>query len=52
MLQERNVCKIDWYKIMGISMSTYMNYKQENKRWRRILPHQNKGSQKQRALAI
>jgi len=25
--QERDVCEIAWYKIMGISTSTYMNYK-------------------------
>ncbi len=24
--QERDVCKIAWYKIMGISRSTYMSY--------------------------
>ncbi len=26
-LQERDVCETNWYKIMGISRSTYMNYK-------------------------
>jgi hypothetical protein len=44
--QERDVCETAWYKIMGILKSTYMNYKQENKRGCRILSHQNKGSQK------
>jgi len=44
MLQEKDVYKIAWYKIMGISKSTYMNYKQESKRRCRILPHQKKGS--------
>jgi hypothetical protein len=44
-LQEKDVYKTAWYKIMGISKSTYMNYKHENKRRCRILPHWNKGSQ-------
>jgi hypothetical protein len=26
-LQERDVCETTWYKIMGISRSSYMNYK-------------------------
>jgi hypothetical protein len=42
--QKRDVCKTTWYKIMGISRSIYMNYKQENKRGCRILPYQNKGN--------
>ncbi len=32
MLQKRDVCKKIWYKIMGISRSTYMSYKQECKK--------------------
>jgi hypothetical protein len=31
MLQETDVCEIVWYKIMGISRSSYMSYKQETK---------------------
>jgi hypothetical protein len=31
MLQEKDVSKTTWYKIMGISRSTYMSYKQERK---------------------
>ncbi len=38
-LQERSVCKTAYYKIMGISRSTYMSYKWENKKRCRILPH-------------
>ncbi len=52
MLQENDVYKTTWYKIMGISRSTYMRYKQERKIGCRILPHKNKGSQKQQALMI
>ncbi len=52
MLQERDVCETTWYKIMGISRSIYMSYKQESKKGCRVLPHQNKGSQKYRALTI
>jgi hypothetical protein len=25
-LQKKDVCEITWYKVMGISRSTYMNY--------------------------
>jgi hypothetical protein len=46
MLQEKDVCKTTWYKIMGILKSIYMSYKHESKRGCRIQPHQNKGSQK------
>ncbi len=46
MLQKKDVCKIAWYKIMGIFRSTYMSYKHENERGCKILPHQNKGTQK------
>ncbi len=45
-LQKTDVCETTWYKIMGISRSIYMSYKQENKRGCRILPHRNKGSQR------
>jgi hypothetical protein len=44
MLQERDVCEIVWYKIMGIFKLTYMSYKQENKKGCTILPHRNKGN--------
>jgi hypothetical protein len=37
---------------MGIFKSTYISYKQESKRRCRIIPHQNKGSQKQQAPMI
>jgi predicted transcriptional regulator len=39
MLQEKDVCEITWYKIMWISRSTYMNYKQESKIGCKILAH-------------
>jgi hypothetical protein len=51
-LEKKDVCETAWYKIMGISRSTYMSYKQENKRGCKILPHRNKGSQKKRAPTI
>jgi hypothetical protein len=31
-IHERDVCDIAWYKIMGISRSTYMSYKHEKKK--------------------
>jgi hypothetical protein len=35
-LQEKDVCETAWYKIMRDFSSTYMNYKQESKRFYHI----------------
>ncbi len=42
-LQEKDVCEIVWYTIIGICSSAYLSYKQEIKRGCKILPHRNKG---------
>ncbi len=46
-IQKNNIYEIAWYKIIGISRSTYMSYKHKNKKRCKIWPHQNKGMQKQ-----
>jgi hypothetical protein len=41
--EERDVCKIVWYGIMGILKINLMSYKQKEKIKYTILPHQIKG---------
>jgi hypothetical protein len=45
-IQEINICEMAWYKIVGLSKSTYMLYKAISKQECRFLPHGNKGSHK------
>jgi hypothetical protein len=46
MIQEIPFCETSWYKIVGLSRSTYMLYKIDSKKGCRFLPHGNKGSHK------
>ncbi len=41
-----DICKIAWYKIIGVSMSMYVLYKSNNKQGCWFLPHGNKGTHK------
>ncbi len=45
-IQEIDIYETTWYKIIGLSKSTYMLYKVNSKRGCRFLPHGNKGSHK------
>jgi hypothetical protein len=45
-IQEIDICEMAWYKIIGLSKSTYMLYKVNPKRECKFLPHGNKGSHK------
>jgi len=46
MIQEIDIYEMAWYKIVGLSKSTYMIYKVDSKQRCRFLLHGNKGSHK------
>jgi len=48
MIQEINIYKTTWYKIVGFFWSTYASYKVDSKRRCKFLLHENKGSYKLR----
>jgi hypothetical protein len=49
-IQEIDIYEMTWYKIIGLSKSTYMLYKTNPKQGCRFWPHDNKGSHKLRTL--
>jgi hypothetical protein len=46
MIQEIDIYEMTWYKIIGLSRSTYMLYKVDSKQGCKFLPHGNKGLHK------
>jgi hypothetical protein len=46
MIYEIDICETTWYKIVGLSKSTYTLYKAYSKWGCKFLPHSNKGSHK------
>jgi hypothetical protein len=45
-IQEIDICKIAWYKIIGLLILKYMLYKVDYKQGYKFLPHGNKGLHK------
>jgi hypothetical protein len=45
-MQGVDICKTAWYKVIGVSMSTYILYKSNSKRGCWFLRHGNKGTHK------